>query len=120
MAVLTEPMTSQEIGGRLKVRGGSHIPVIKRMYDAGVLSRARHPYLSRVYVYKREQETTTSAEVKAMLTAKNKAYDVPTIQGARLITFNSEEMKEKLKQNDKLNRRKSGKIYDGSSWNYDV
>ncbi len=119
MSVLTEPLTAKEIGAKIRPFRNGYALWIRNLYDAGVLTRSRHPYFSRMFVYKKVRETITEEEVKALLKAKHKPPPPVPTAGARIITFNTEEMRKKLRENDKINRRKSGKIYVSANWKFD-
>lgn len=119
LSVLTKPMTANEIVDKLQLRRTSgYLAMLKRLTEVGAVSRVPHPEHRRVYVYTRLIETITSSQVKELLEVyKQEPKKLPP--GARLISFDSEEMKEKLRAQDKLNRKKQGKIYVASNWNFD-
>ena len=117
MAVLKEPLTPQEIANRVGMRNGSHLGMIRRLYDIGAVTREKVEGHG-TYKYLRTQETITREEVSQRIKERFKSENTP-ITGGRIISFEGRKMQEKLRESDRLHRRKSGKIYVSGNWKFD-
>ena len=117
--VLDRPMTAQQVAEKAGLhRTPGYLAIMKRLYDIGAVSREPHPETRKINIYRRLVDNITAAEVKKKLAAlKDAPEHLP--KGARLITFDSEEMQRKLRETNKLSRRAAGKAHIRVNWNFD-
>lgn len=120
MAVLTEPLTAKEIGKKLNHNRGSYKTLLKDLYDVGAISRKKVPPYGRIYEYTRIEATITLAEVKKRLGKIVAASKVPPPPGSRVVSFDDPGLQQRLRESDRLHKRKPGKVHVGASWNYDI
>lgn len=117
MSVLDTPKTMMEIGSAIRATNSGHMLMVRKLWELGLISRIRLDN-TRLYYYQRERETISKQEVAQMVKDRKAGEHVPATNG-RIISFDTQEMKAKLKASNKLNRRKTGKIYVSANWQFD-
>lgn len=108
---LAEPKTAHQIAEALNLCNGSIFSMLTRLLNQDAISREK---VSKSYVYTRKVTHITASEVyqfKGFAIQKKE----PTISGARVVTFDNEDMQDKLKELNRLyskdKRRTAGKVY---------
>lgn len=114
IAALVRPMTSQELAGAIRMKNGGHVAMLYRLMTIGAVERIK-PAGSRWFLYSRVWDTVTRKQVEVLI-KEHKEKENYVSPHARLISFETEDMKKKLQENDKLNRKKRGKIYVAAHW----
>lgn len=115
LELLDTPKHFNELLVSLSISKGKLSSYLPLMGDLGYISRLPSDTFPKKFIYVRNISNLVTMTPEVHLETEKQ----PTIPGARLITFSSTEMQNKLKQQDRLlNSEKSRKsVYIGSTFN---